>query len=199
MNEIIKSLIDAFQELPGIGEKSAERIVFYLLEGLENRVNYFLERLKEVKERIKKCSVCNNFTDKDPCEICSDEKRDNILMIVPSAKEVYTFEKIGEYKGRYYVLGGLISPLENIYPDDLKLNGLFKILEEKKVKEIILAIPPVIEGEVTMNYLLLNLKKYNLKITRFRSGIPVGTSFEYIDDYTLRDILKNREVLDLNG
>ena len=116
MNEFIKKLIEAFNELPGIGEKSAERIVFYLLDKPEERLNYFIERFKELKEKIKICTVCNNFDDEDPCRICMDERRDNILMIVPTPKEVWTFEKTGEFRGRYFVLGGLISPLENIYP-----------------------------------------------------------------------------------
>ncbi len=196
MNEFIRKLIEAFNELPGIGEKSAERIVFYLLDKPEERLNYFIERFKELKERIKICTVCNNFDEEDPCRICRDERRDNILMIVPTPKEVWTFEKTGEFRGRYFVLGGLISPLENIYPEDLKLNSLFEILKEKKVEEIIFAFPPLPEGEVTIYFLVDKLKGYNLKMTKFRSGIPLGTTFDYLDNYTLREVLKNREVIE---
>lgn len=197
MNELIKKLVEAFNELPGIGEKSAERIVFYLLDKPEERLNYFIERFKELREKIKICTVCNNFDDEDPCKICRDERRDNILMIVPTPKEVWTFEKTGEFRGRYFVLGGLISPLENIYPEDLKLNSLFKILKEKKVEEIIFAFPPLPEGEVTIYFLIDKLKGYNLKMTKFRSGIPLGTTFDYLDNYTLREVLKNREVIEV--
>ncbi|MEO0290338.1 MAG: recombination mediator RecR [candidate division WOR-3 bacterium] len=197
MNELIKKLIEAFNELPGIGEKSAERIVFYLLDKPEERLSYFIERFKELKEKIKICSLCNNFDEEDPCKICRDERRENVLMIVPTPKEVWTFEKTGEFNGRYFVLGGLISPLENIYPDDLKLNSLFKILKEKKVEEIIFAFPPLPEGEVTIYFLIDKLKGYNLKMTKFRSGIPLGTTFDYLDNYTLREVLKNREVIEL--
>ncbi|MEO0294536.1 MAG: recombination mediator RecR [candidate division WOR-3 bacterium] len=197
MNELIKRLIEAFNELPGIGEKSAERIVFYLLDKPEERLSYFIERFKELKEKIKICSLCNNFDEEDPCKICRDERRDNVLMIVPTPKEVWTFEKTGEFNGRYFVLGGLISPLENIYPEDLKLNSLFKILKEKKVEEIIFAFPPLPEGEVTIYFLIDKLKGYNFKMTKFRSGIPLGITFDYLDNYTLREVLKNREVIEL--
>ncbi|MEO0271259.1 MAG: recombination mediator RecR [candidate division WOR-3 bacterium] len=197
MNELIKKLIEAFNELPGIGEKSAERIVFYLLDKPEERLSYFIERFKELREKIKICSLCNNFDEEDPCKICRDERRENVLMIVPTPKEVWTFEKTGEFNGRYFVLGGLISPLENIYPEDLKLNSLFKILKEKKVEEIIFAFPPLPEGEVTIYFLIDKLKGYNLKMTKFRSGIPLGTTFDYLDNYTLREVLKNREVIEL--
>jgi len=192
MDKFIKALIDAFCELPGIGEKSAERIVFYLLEKTEERLSYLIEKLRDLKENIKICSVCNNFDNEDPCKICKDDKREDILMVVSTPREVWTFEKTGEYRGRYYVLGGLLSPLENIYPEDLKLKGLFKILEENKVKEIILAFSPIPEGDVTTNFILENLKGFDVKITKFRSGIPVGASFDYIDEYTLREILRER-------
>ncbi len=195
MNEFIKSLIDAFSQLPGIGEKSAERIVFFLLDKPEERLGYFIEKFKNLRENIKRCSVCNNFDDKDPCRICMDKRRENILMLVPSPKEVWTFEKIGEYRGKYYVIGGLLSPLENIYPEDLKLKGVFKIMEENKVKEIILAFPPIPEGEATISFIMEKIKDFNVKITKFRSGMPFGTSFDYLDDYTLKEILKEREVL----
>ncbi|MEN3045157.1 MAG: recombination mediator RecR [Candidatus Hydrothermales bacterium] len=195
MNELIKDLILAFNELPGIGEKSAERIVFFLLDKFEERLDYFIEKFKNLRDKIKICSLCNNFDNEDPCRICKDEKRENILMVVSTPKEVWTFEKTGEYSGKYFVLGGLLSPLENIYPEDLKLEKLLKVLRDKKVGEIILAFPPIPEGEATFYFLIEKLKEYNLKITKFRSGIPMGTTFDYLDDYTLKEVLKNREVI----
>lgn len=192
MDNIIAELIFLFQKLPGIGEKSAERIVFYLLEHMEKNLDEFLSGLKTAREKIKRCGICNVLSSSDPCKICSDKRREeDVIMIVESSKEVYFFEKLGEYKGKYYVIDGLISPFENRYPEDLKLKGLIKRIGG--IKEVIFAFPPIPEGEVTIMYLKDKLGKFGLKMTRFRYGLPYGSSFDFVDSFTLREILKNRE------
>lgn len=190
----LEQLIDSFKYLPGIGEKTAERLAFAIMEMDEERVSQFSNSLMMVKENIHRCSVCNGLTDSDKCSICSDDMRDNtILCVVEDPKSVFLFEKLGLYKGKYHVLKGLISPLDGINPDDIELEKLIERVKKESFKEIILAFKPSIEGETTSLYIKRILGDMNLSITKIASGIPMGADMEYIDAMTLERALMDRK------
>lgn len=190
----LEQLIDSFKYLPGIGEKTAERLAFAIMEMDEERVSQFSNSLMIVKENIHRCPVCNGLTDSDKCSICSDDMRDNtILCVVEDPKSVFLFEKLGLYKGKYHVLKGLISPLDGINPDDIELEKLIERVKKESFKEIILAFKPSIEGETTSLYIKRILGDMNLSITKIASGIPMGADMEYIDAMTLERALMDRK------
>lgn len=190
----LEQLIDYFKYLPGIGEKTAERLAFAIMEMDEERVSQFSNSLMMVKENIHRCPVCNGLTDSDKCSICSDDMRDNtILCVVEDPKSVFLFEKLGLYKGKYHVLKGLISPLDGINPDDIELEKLIERVKKESFKEIILAFKPSIEGETTSLYIKRILGDMNLSITKIASGIPMGADMEYIDAMTLERALMDRK------
>ncbi len=190
----LEQLIDSFKYLPGIGEKTAERLAFAIMEMDEERVSQFSNSLMMVKENIHRCPVCNGLTDSDKCSICSDDMRDNtILCVVEDPKSVFLFEKLGLYKGKYHVLKGLISPLDGINPDDIELEKLIERVKKESFKEIILAFKPSIEGETTSLYIKRILGDMNLYITKIASGIPMGADMEYIDAMTLERALMDRK------
>lgn len=190
----LEQLIDSFKYLPGIGEKTAERLAFAIMEMDEERVSQFSNSLMMVKENIHRCPVCNGLTDSDKCSICSDDMRDNtIICVVEDPKSVFLFEKLGLYKGKYHVLKGLISPLDGINPDDIELEKLIERVKKESFKEIILAFKPSIEGETTSLYIKRILGDMNLSITKIASGIPMGADMEYIDAMTLERALMDRK------
>ena len=190
----LEQLIDSFKYLPGIGEKTAERLAFAVMEMDEERVSQFSDSLMKVKENIHRCPICNGLTDKDKCSICGDNLRDNsVLCVVEDPKSVFLFEKLGLYKGKYHVLKGLISPLDGINPDDIELEKLIERVKKESFKEIILAFKPSIEGETTSLYIKRILGDMNLSITKIASGIPMGADMEYIDAMTLERALMDRK------
>lgn len=192
--ECFKNLIDCLKSLPGIGEKTAERLAFSMINFEKDKLTFFSNSLLEIRDKIKRCSICNNITDKDVCSICScDDRRDDIVFVVEKVKDVSLFEKINVYKGVYHVLDGLISPLDGINPDDINLNKLIKRIDEGNIKEVILALKPSIEGETTMQYIKRILEKKNVKVTKIATGIPIGTDMEYIDAMTLEMSLEERK------
>lgn len=193
----IKNLIESFKMLPGIGEKTAERMAFFILDFDEENVEFFSESLLNAKNNIRKCSICNNFTDNDICDICADKTRNNeILCIVEDPKNVYMFEKNGVFNGYYHVIENLISPLDGINPEDIGLEKLLKRIKENNFKEIIIAVKPSIEGETTSLYIKRVLEGLNIKITRIASGIPIGADMEYIDALTLERAILDRKELE---
>lgn len=191
----LKDLIESFKLLPGIGEKTAERLAFFLVNEDEEKTNFFANSIINAKEKIHTCEVCNNLTDKDVCDICSNSLRDNsILCVVEDPKSIFLFEKIGTFNGKYHVLDGLISPLDGIDPDDIGIEKLVKRVREEKFKEVIIAVKPSIEGETTALYIKKILEGIkNVKVTRIASGIPMGTEIEYIDSMTLERALSDRK------
>lgn len=190
----LEQLIDSFKYLPGVGEKTAERLAFAIMEMDDERVSQFSNSLMMVKENIHRCPVCNGLTDSDKCSICNDDMRDNtILCVVEDPKSVFLFEKLGLYKGKYHVLKGLISPLDGINPDDIELEKLIERVKKESFKEIILAFKPSIEGETTSLYIKRILGDMNLSITKIASGIPMGADMEYIDAMTLERALMDRK------
>ena len=190
----IKNLIESFKCLPGIGEKTAERLAFSVLDLDDDQVEFFSDSLVNLKKNIKRCSICNSLTDSDICSICSDSTRNNkILCVVEDAKSVFLFEKSGFFYGKYHVLNGLISPLEGINPEDIGLNMLIDRIEKEKYDEIIFAFKPSIEGETTSLYIKKILDGLDVKITRLASGVPIGADMEYVDSLTLEKALNDRK------
>ena len=190
----IRELIDCLRDLPGVGEKSAERMAFSILNMDKSRLDDFTSSLESIKQNIKKCPICNNYTDMDVCSICSDSSRDsNTIFVVEKPKDVVLFEKMGSYHGKYHVLGGLISPLDSINPEDIDIDGLVNRVKDGSVKEIIVVLKPSIEGETTMQYIKKIISKYDVRVSKIPIGIPVGTDIEYIDSMTLEMAFEDRK------
>jgi len=192
--ECLKNLIECLKCLPGIGEKTAERLAFSIINFDKDKLSFFANSLNEVRDNIRRCAICNNITDNDVCSLCSSEERiKDIVFVVEKPKDVSLFEKINVYKGVYHVLDGLISPLEGVNPDDINLKSLINRIDNEKIKEVILALKPSIEGETTMQYIKRILEKKDVKITKIATGIPIGTDIEYIDAMTLEMSLEERK------
>lgn len=190
----LENLIECFKYLPGIGEKTAERLAFSILDMSEEKVEHFQESIVLAKENIHLCPICNSLTDSDKCNICSNELRDDALLcVVEDPKSVFVFEKLGMFKGYYHVIKGLISPKEGINPDDIELENLIDRIRNSNFKEIILAFRPSIEGETTSLYIKRILGDLDLKISKIASGIPIGADMEYIDAMTLERALVERK------
>jgi recombination protein RecR len=183
---IVQDLIDELGRLPGVGPKGAQRIAFYLLQAEPVDVRRLAEVLLEVKERVRFCSVCFNVSEEEQCRICRDPRRDqSVLCVVEEYKDVVAIERTKEFRGRYHVLGGAISPIDGIGPDQLHIHELLKRLADGAITEVILATDPNLEGEATATYLTRMLKSLDLRITRLASGLPVGGDLEYADEVTL--------------
>jgi recombination protein RecR len=183
---IIQDLIDELGRLPGVGPKSAQRIAFHLLQADSVDVRRLAEVLVEVKARVKFCTICFNVSEDDQCRICRDPRRDqSVLCVVEEYKDVVAIERTREFKGRYHVLGGAISPIDGIGPDQLRIRELMVRLADGAITEVILATDPNLEGEATATYLTRMLREFGLRITRLASGLPVGGDLEYADEVTL--------------
>jgi recombination protein RecR len=184
-------LIDEFTRLPGIGKKTAQRLAFYIMKSKDYSTNLLSDALIDVKTKVRQCSICNGITEDDPCSICTDSRRDeSILCIVEEAHDIYAFERTNSFNGRYHVLGGVLSPLDGIGPDDLYFDALLKRLQENM--EIVVATNPSVEGETTSLYLAKILSGFNVKVTRLARGLPVGGNLEYIDEATLIRAMEGR-------
>ena len=189
----MRNLIDSLKNLPGIGEKSAERMAFAILNFNQEKMDNFANSLIELKN-IKRCPICNNITDMDKCYICSDNSRDDTtIFVVEKPKDIILFERMGNYKGMYHVLDGLISPLEGINPEDINIDSLVSRVKNNKVKEVIVVLKPSIEGETTMQYIKKILNKYDVRVSKIPIGIPMGTDIEYIDSMTLELAFEDRK------
>lgn len=192
--ESLKNLIDSFKILPGIGEKTAERLAFSVLNLEEESVIKFSKSIEDVKNKIKKCVICNNLTETDKCSICNDLKRDRkTICVVEDAKNLILFEKTGNYKGLYHVLGGLISPLNGINPEDISINKLIERVKKEETKEVIIAVKPTIEGETTSLYIVKTLKDTKIVVSKIAHGVPLGTDMEYLDSLTLEMAISDRK------
>ena len=182
----LEELVNQFARLPGIGRKTARRLAYSIIEQPQERAKQFADALINAKEKIRFCSVCQNFTDKEVCHICSSEKRDrSTVCVVEDPRDVAAFERTREYNGLYHVLHGVISPLDNIGPDKLKIKELIARLSSGEIKEIIMATNPTVEGEATSGYISKLVKPLGIKVSRLAYGIPVGADLEYADEYTL--------------
>ena len=190
----IRNLIECYKKLPGVGEKSAERLALATIE-LDNRIiNLFSNSLQDIDKKIKRCSKCNSLTEDDICEICKNENRDRkTICVVQEPKNVIMFEKVGTYNGLYYVLNGLISPLEGIGPDDINISNLIKRIKQEEIKEVIIAVKPSVEGETTALYIQKSLEKLDVVVSKIAHGIPIGADIDYIDSLTLETALQDRK------
>jgi recombination protein RecR len=190
---VVQDLIDELGRLPGVGPKSAQRIAFHLLQADPVDVRRLAQVLVEVKERVRFCSVCGNVAEEETCRICRDPRRDPaVLCVVEEPKDVVAIERTREYRGRYHVLGGAISPSDGIGPDELRIRELMPRLADGVVVEVILATDPNLEGEATATYLTRLLKPMGLRVTRLASGLPVGGDLEYADEVTLGRAFEGR-------
>lgn len=189
----LAKLIEYFQKLPSIGPKSAQRMALYLLKMSQNEVEAFSNAMVEAKTTIHYCNICFNISSSDPCEICQNTSRDKtIVCVVEETKDLIAIEKTNEFKGVYHVLQGLISPMDGIGPDDVKIRELLNRVHQEDITEVILALNPSVEGEATSMYLSKLLKPFGVKVTRIAFGLPLGSELEYADELTLIKALDGR-------
>src|SRR6059058_1264206 len=194
----VQDLIDELGRLPGVGPKGAQRIAFYLLAADPADVRRLVTALTEVKERVRFCSICGNVAEEEQCRICRDPRRDPaVICVVEEPKDVVAIEKTREFRGRYHVLGGAISPIEGVGPEDLRIKELMTRLADNEVTELILATDPNLEGEATATYLARFVKEMDIKVTRLASGLPVGGDLEYADEITLGRAFEGRRSLEV--
>ncbi len=191
--ESIEQLAEQFAQLPGIGRKTAHRLALYIVKMQREEVVTLARALVNVKDKVRYCSLCSNITEDDPCPICANTKRDrSVICVVEEPTDVLALERTNEFKGLYHVLGGALSPLDGIGPEDLRIKELLRRIEASTVEEIILALNPNVEGEATTLYISKLLKPLGLKVTRIARGLPVGTDLEFADEATLGRALEGR-------
>ena len=197
----IEALIEEFAKLPGIGRKTAQRLAMYILHEQPGEVERFSKALTDVKERVISCSICQNVTDRgdDPCSICRGKGRDrSVICVVESPTDVLAFEKTAQYRGLYHVLHGVISPLDGVGPDDIRIKELLARLSQtggSKVSEVIMALSPTVEGETTVLYISKLMKPLGITVTKIARGVPVGAELEFIDEATLSRAMEGRSAL----
>ena len=193
----LAQLIEFFQKFPGVGPKSAQRMAFHLLKMPLGEVHRFSQILVDAKQNIHYCSTCFNMSASDPCEICTDTRRDNsVICVVAETKDLIAIEKTREYKGLYHVLQGILSPLDGIGVEDIRIKELLTRVADENVKEVILALSPSVEGEATSLYITKLIKPFNIKVSRIAFGLPVGSDLEYADEITLAKAIEGRRIID---
>lgn len=191
--ETLKKLIEELQRMPGIGPKSAQRLAFYILRSSADDVHRLAQAIRAAKDSLKYCSVCFNITDVEPCEICTNLGRtQDLLCVVAEPKDLMAIERSGEFKGKYHILGGMISPLDGLGPENLRIMELMKRLQKENFKEIVLALSPTTEGEATNIYLSKLIKPLGIKLTRVAYGLPIGADMDYADEATLSKAFEGR-------
>lgn len=192
----IEKLTKIIAKLPALGSRSARRIVLQLLKKKETTMLPLIAALQEVADNVKKCPVCGNFDTAEPCSVCQDSARDReTVCVVQDVADLWAMERVGLYRGQYHVLGGILSALDGVTPDDLNIEGLFSRLSDGTIKEIILALPATIDGQITAHYLLSKLKEFPVKVTTLAQGIPLGAELDYMDDGTIQLALSARKEL----
>ena len=195
---VVQDLIDELGQLPGVGPKSAQRIAFHLLAADPDDVRRLADALVEVKNKVRFCTMCGNVAEDEQCRVCQDPRRDpSIVCVVEEPKDVVAIERTREFRGRYHVLGGAISPIDGVGPDDLRMRELMLRLSDGTITEIIIATDPNLEGEATATYLARLIQPMGLRVTRLASGLPVGGDLEYADEVTLGRAFEGRKLLDV--
>ena len=190
----LENLISCFRKLPGVGEKSAERYAIAMLESKPEEVEEFSKTLQDAKKNLTRCAICGNISDEETCAICRDETRDeNIICVIEDFKSIMSFEKSGKFRGKYHVLNGLISPIDDIGPEDINISSLVLRLEKLENPELILTLKPTVEGEATTLYIKKILENKKVTISRLSYGIPIGAEIDYLDNVTLEKALEDRK------
>lgn len=196
MSKILNNLIEQLTKLPGIGWKSAQRICFFILKAKKSEIDELIHAIQLAKSKLSFCPICFNYTENYMCEICSDNKRNHTqLCIVEDASDIISIERSAIFKGLYHVLGGVLSPIDNIGPEKLRIKELIERINKNKIQEIIIATNPTREGEATAYYLLKLLKQYNIKITRIAKGLPIGSDLDLADEMTISEAFEGRQEL----
>jgi recombination protein RecR len=189
----LAQLLEQLEKLPGIGPKSAQRLAFHILRAPREDTEGLAQAVRDVRDKIKPCTRCGNFTDLEVCDICTDPRREGTLLcVVAEPRDLMAVENSGEFRGRYHVLGGVMSPIEGIGPDQLNINGLMKRIGDEGVGEVILAVSPTVEGETTANYLANLLRPRNVRVTQLARGLPFGGDLDYADQMTIAGALRGR-------
>jgi recombination protein RecR len=189
----LAQLLEQLEKLPGIGPKSAQRLAFHILRAPREDTEGLAQAVRDVRDKIKPCTRCGNFTDLEVCDICTDPRREAALLcVVAEPRDLMAVENSGEFRGRYHVLGGVMSPIEGIGPDQLNINGLMKRIGDESVSEVILAVSPTVEGETTANYLANLLRPRNVRVTQLARGLPFGGDLDYADQMTIAGALRGR-------
>lgn len=193
----IQDLIDNLAKLPGIGGKTAERLAFHIIKENNKEVQQLLNAIVSAKKNLKKCTKCFNISDDEICPICSNKERNHkLICVVEDVKDIISMEKTGEYKGVYHVLEGVLSPMNGVSPEDLRIKELIIRVTEEKVEEVIVATNPKVEGETTASYIAKILKPYKVKVTRIAHGIPIGGDLEFVDEVTLAKAIEGRREME---
>ena len=196
ISEHLEKAIEQLSKLPGTGRKSAQRIAIHLLKQNEQHAQNLAQAILDLTTKVSRCSICGSISDTDPCSICSSPKREiSTLCVVEEFNDVYLIERTNEFQGRYHVLGGIISPMDNVGPDQLRIKELLERVREESIQEVILALNPDAEGEATSYYINKLLQPYEIQVTRIAYGIPMGTELEYIDEVTLGRAFSSRTSL----
>lgn len=193
-NNDIEKLIKIIAKLPALGARSSRRIVLHLLKKKDTQLLPLIQELQTVADNVRPCPVCGNFDTEEPCHICADLSRDaEVVCVVQDVADLWAMERVGLYKGQYHVLGGILSALDGVTPEDLNMESLFVRLAKGVIKEVILALPATIDGQITSHYLLSRLKEYPVKVTTLAQGLPVGAELDYMDDGTIQLALSARK------
>ena len=193
MIEPINTLCAQLAKLPGVGAKSAQRLAYYILDMSEASARELAQSIINAKEKVRYCPICGNYTDREPCAICADEKRSGeVICVVEDPREVFAMEKLREYRGRYHVLHGAISPTDGIGPGDIRIKELIERVDKGSVHEVILATNPDVKGEATASYIARILKPKGVRVTRIAHGVPIGGNLEYVDEMTLLKAVEGR-------
>ena len=192
----IEKLVKLVAKLPALGTRSSRRIVLQLLKKREMLFLPLIEAMREVAENVKTCEICGNFDTESPCPICASETRDSsTICVVQDVADLWAMERVAMFKGKYHVLGGILSALDGVAPEDLNIEKLFTRIERDGIKEVILALPATIDGQITANYLIQKLKNFDIKVSTLAQGIPVGAELDYMDEGTIQLALNSRKVL----
>jgi recombination protein RecR len=189
----LAQLLEQLEKLPGIGPKSAQRLAFHILRAPRQESEMLAQAVRDVRDKIKPCTRCGNFTDVEICDICTNPRRDaTVLCIVADARDLMAVENSGEFRGRYHVLGGVMNPIEGIGPDQLNVNMLMRRISEENIGEVILALSATVEGETTANYMVNLLKPRNVRVTQLARGLPFGGDLDYADQMTIAGAMRGR-------
>ncbi|MBS4016098.1 MAG: recombination mediator RecR [Candidatus Latescibacteria bacterium] len=194
MNKVLNNLVEQLTRMPGIGRKTAQRISFFILKSKKDDIEQIAKAITEAKQKLRFCHICFNYTENEICDVCQNETRNHSeICVVEDASDILSIERSGKYKGMYHVLGGVLSPIDNVGPENLKIKELIQRVQKQKFSEIIIATNPTREGEATGHYLVKILKPYHVKISRIARGLPIGSDLDLADEMTISEAFEGRK------